>query len=192
MVHPKTLSARVMFWSVVPLVCLVGLGPFVLHLHSTIFRTPVAPPLPLAPKCEPIRDGWTRLGEQYGFQFNVARSDFRVTQGTQDTPPFAHGYFVRLIHSDSAVQISFGDDGELKSTDPLFVFSQHFEKRPIRDPRGIQVGEDDWGYLDKTKIWRRVHLRGGVDIAYGPVPEREASKFDGVINSACFLPASLN
>jgi hypothetical protein len=131
-----------------------------------------------------------RIGDGPGFQFDVSEKDFRISEGTQDAPPFAHGFRLELRNSTSALDISFGSRNEMEKMDtevPLFTFSEHLQKRDIFDGKRQLWGEDDWGYLDRQKRWRRIHLLGQVDANYSSANDKEAKRFDQVINSVCLL-----
>ena len=71
--------------------------------------------------------------------------------------------------------------------DPNLVFSEHSEKRRVLDDGGRLIGEDYWGYLERGKIWRRVHLDGFAYANYTGANEKDAERFDRVINSVCLL-----
>jgi len=130
-----------------------------------------------------------RIGNQYGFQFDVFAKDFRVHEGTQDTPPFAHGFHLTAKNSTSALDITFGQRPmESMAVDPAFTFSKHVEKRSIVDNTGQPIGEDYWGYLNTGERWRQVRLfKGGIVAKHGFVNKEEAELFDRVISSACLL-----
>lgn len=186
MIKARILSRRV---TVLLTVFIAGLVLLVFDLHSIAFRKPIAPGVPVVSSCQPVLQGLGRLGGQYGFNFDIVPDEFKVAEGTQDEAPFAHGYVLRCRNNDCMMEISFDSDREFKDTDPLLVFSEHFEKRSIVDDTGTVVGHEYWGYLGKEKIWRRVHLRGRVDIKYDSASPAEAVNFDKVISSTCFLSA---
>lgn len=126
------------------------------------------------------------MGERYGFQFDVSATDFRITEGTQDTPPFAHSVQLTPKGSTSALDIRFGPKNfGSGAVEPELVFSKHVERRTIRDEKGQPIGEDVWGYLSSGERWRRAHLRGLVYAKYGFVDKNDAERFDRVISSAC-------
>jgi len=130
-----------------------------------------------------------RIGNQYGFQFDIFAKDFRIHEGTQDMPPFAHGFHLTGKNSTSPLDITFGQRPmESMATDPARILSSRVEQRRIFDDKGEPVGEDYWGCLGSGERWRQVRLfKGGVVAKYGFVEEKEAELFDRVISSACLL-----
>ena len=164
-----------------------GLALLAFGVHSIAFRKPAPPAVPVVSGCKPIAQGLRRLGGRYGFNFDIVPNEFKVSEGAQDEPPFAHGYVLSCQKSNCTMEISFDSDSEFKDTDPLLVFSEHFEKRSILDDAGTVVGHEYWGYLDKKNVWRRVHLRGRVDIKYDSVSPADAVNLDKIISSTCFL-----
>ena len=130
-----------------------------------------------------------RMGNRYGLQFDVLAKDFRVIEGTEDTPPFAHGFDLAPQNSTSVLDIKFSQRPvESMAVDPALTFSKHVEKRSIADNTGQPIGEDYWGYLNSGERWRQVRLfKGGVVAKYGVVNEEEAELFDRVISSGCLL-----
>jgi hypothetical protein len=129
------------------------------------------------------------MGNSRGFQFNAVVTDFQIHEGTQDAAPLAHGFSLNPTNGTSRLGISFGSDLELASmdADPNLVFSEHSEKRRVLDDEGRLIGEDYWGYLERGKIWRRVHLDGFAYANYTGANEKDAERFDRVINSVCLL-----
>jgi len=61
-------------------------------------------------------------------------------------------------------------------------------KRIIVGDQGHSVGEDDWGYLEPERRWRRARFQGWVQAEYGFVNANDADLFDEIIKSACLLP----
>ena len=89
------------------------------------------------------------------------------------------------------MEVSLGPlsfDQELKFAFP--VFSEHFEERDVRTPRGDLAGRDRWGYLKSGDRWRRLRFFSGEEVGYRPASPKEASLFDHVVSSACLLPAT--
>ena len=172
---------------------LIFFGILLLGIASLRFivpSKPVAPFVPVVSVCKTLKPGIRRIGNEYGIQFDVATSDLSIHEGVEDAPPFTHGFGLTPKNSTSVLEISYGDNQSLESfgTDPVLTFSEHFEKRSISDEKGQLLGEDYWGYLDRSKRWRRVHLKGWVDARYGFVSEKEAKLFDTAINSVCLSP----
>jgi hypothetical protein len=129
------------------------------------------------------------MGNRRGFQFDAVTADFQIVEGATDASPFVHGFGLTPTDSTSSLNISFGGDSRQgpMDADPNLVFSEHFDKRRILDDKGRLIGEDYWGYLDPEKIWRRIHLHGLVYANYTNANERDAERFNRVINSACFF-----
>jgi len=144
-----------------------------------------------------------RIGNQYGFQFDVPVKYFTTHEGASDAPPLVHGFSFGLENGRSYLNISWGSLSMTESLRPVPPGLTDFapgEKRKIFDDKGNLIGEDSWGYLDNGERWRRVRLIGWVvasygsvnekDVAsYGSVHEKDAELFDRVISSACLLSA---
>ncbi len=164
----------------------------VVYIQFRSDRKPRAPKVPVVSSCKELKPEMRRMGDQYGFQFDVFAKDFTVSEGTQDAPPFVHGFDLRPKNSTAVLEISFRDRPmESMTTDPARVFSDHVEKRNIFDDKGQPIGEDYWGYLKSGERWRQVRLfKGGVVAKYGFINGTDAELFDRVIGSACFLSAS--
>lgn len=135
-----------------------------------------------------------RIGERYGFQFDVPVGDFIIIEGTSDAPPLVHGFDLHPKNSDSFLRIGWGGVRTTKESmrpdDPILSSSGHVEKRRVLDEKGNPIGEDSWGYLENGERWPRIRLIGWLDISYGThgsVREKDAALFDGVISSACKL-----
>jgi hypothetical protein len=183
MENPRVARLAILATIAIALVCLG-------YFRVIAYKKPHAPKPPTIAVCEPLKPGIRRLGDPYGFQFDVSVQDFSIVEGTQDMPPFAHGFAAIPRNSMSALNISYGSGEGLRGAnpDPIFTFSEHWEKRDIINDKRQVVGEDYWGYLDRQKIWRRIHLKGRVNARYDSVNQRDAELFDKVISSACFLP----
>jgi hypothetical protein len=148
--------------------------------------------VPVVSKCKELAPGMTRIGDQYGLQFDALLTNFAIHEGTSDTIPVVHGFRLRLKNTESALEISFGQR-PLKNMaiDPVRIFSKHVEQRSIFDDQGHSIGEDYWGYLNTGGCWRQARFfKGGVVAEYGFVNEKEAELFNQVISSACLLSAS--
>lgn len=190
----RNLSAgrRLALWLIVVAIAAVLLA----GMYFTRFKIgkPLAPTIPSVSSCINLAPGARRIGEQYGFQFDVRPSDFNITEGTQDTPPFVHRFGLRPNSTVSVLEISLGNRPmESMALDPASTFSSHAERRRILDDQGRPVGEDYWGYLSSGERWRQVRLfKGGVVAKYGFVSKEQAELFDRVIDSVCFLPSSSN
>jgi hypothetical protein len=163
----------------------------VAYLQFLISKKPLAPMVAVVSGCKKLEPGMRRIGDQYGFQFDVPLSNFTISEGTSDTIPVMHGFRLRPKNSTSALQVSFGQRPmESMAVDPARILSDHVEKRSIFDSKGHPIGEDYWGYLNSGERWRQVRLFKGGDVAkYGFVKQEEAELFDRVISSACLLSA---
>lgn len=161
----------------------------VAYLQFRSHKKPISPTVPVVSSCKPLEPGMRRMGNQYGFQFDVLVKDFTIREGTTDAAPLVHGFDLKPKNSVSGLDISFGGDTmESMAVDPARVFSSHVEQRSIFDDKGHMIGEDYWGYLNSGERWRRVRLSGWV-AKYGFVKKKDAELFDQVINSVCILSA---
>ena len=160
------------------------------YFHLVITKKPFAPTVPVVSVCKGLEPGIRRIGDRYGFQFDVAANDFAVHEGTSDTIPVVHGFRLTPKNSVYVLDISFGQRPmESVAVDPALAYSKHSEKRSIVDYAGQPIGEDYWGYLNTGERWRQVRLfKGGIVAKYGFVNKRESEAFDRVVSSACLLP----
>jgi hypothetical protein len=155
-------------------------------------KVPVAPKVPVVSACKELRPGMARIGEQQGFQFDVAAKDFVISEGTQDMPPFEHGFGLHSKDGGSGLGITFRHF-ETPLVDPAPTFLEHTEKQNIVDYTGRVVGVDRWGYLSTGERWREVRLfRGSVLAKYEFINQKEAEPWDRVISSACLIPSPGN
>jgi len=136
------------------------------------------------------RSASSRIGGPHGYQFEVAKNTFSVQEGTQDMPPFEHGYRLTPKDGSSVLEISFGKiPMPSMSTDPRSTVSKQVIKRNIVDQNGNVLGDDYWGYLTTGEQWREIRLyKGGVLATYGFSNRTEAKLFDHIMNSVCVLP----
>jgi hypothetical protein len=181
------MQAKARVWLIVTIGVIVFCAAY---FHVVASKKPLAPTVPVVSVCKGLEPGMRRIGNQYGFQFDVATPDFTVHEGTSDTIPVVHGFHLTPKDSVYAFDISFGQR-PMKSmaVDPALTFAKHSEKRSIVDYAGQPIGEDYWGYLNTGERWRQVRLfKGGVVAKYGFVKKKEAELFDRVISSACLLP----
>jgi len=151
-------------------------------------RSLLPPPVPVVHECQDLALGMKRIGNRYGIQFDVPTENFNVREGWGDMPP-THGFDVSQKGGRAFLEISLERLTDNMAIDPIRVFSVSVEKRPILDDKGQTIGQDDWGHLDSGERWRKLEFRGRVGVKYGLVNESEARTFDGIINSACILPA---
>ena len=133
------------------------------------------------------------MGNAYGVQFDASANEVSIGEGTQDMPPFVHGFRLSPTRGQSALNISFGPQewpgADSMASDRAAVFSEHVEKRNVFDTQGQLMGEDSWGYLSSGERWRRMRLRGFVYANYDFADESDSAAFDRIINSACLLSA---
>jgi hypothetical protein len=152
------------------------------------FKEPAPPAVLVASTCRSLAPGMKRMGSKDGFQFDFTAEDFSTHEGCSDAPPIVCGFDLRPKNSMSLLDISFGSIGsQSMEPDPIRESYEHPRKRVIFDDERHRVGEDYWGYVDKRKRWRRVHLRGNVYVRYDSASNKDAEVFDRIINSACFL-----
>jgi len=185
---------------------IVATGVLLLGVAYLQFRSdkkPLAPKAPVVTSCKELKPGMRRLGEQYGYQFDVFANDFTIHEG-RGTESDVYGFTLTRENGTSYLDISWRSErlnmGGVP-VDPTLMYSGPFEKRWIFDDKGKQIGEDSWGYWGDGEFWRRVHLVGRVVASYGSinsgdiassgsVHEKDAELFDQVINSVCRLTAS--
>jgi|GEM_PF-5907739 len=172
------------------LIAIAGILLLCLAYFYLIFnKKPLAPAPPVVSKCKDLGLGVKRMGGLDGFQFDAFVRDFTIIEGTQDIPPFAHGFALTPKKGVSALDISFGQRPiENMAEDPTLLLSDHVDERRVFDDQGHPIGDDYWGYLKSGERWRRVRLfKGGVVAKYGLVNEKDARLFDRVISTGCLL-----
>jgi hypothetical protein len=181
-------------WSLVAAtgISLIAFGCF----YLSVGRKPSAPAVVKVASCKPLAPGMHQVGEADGVQFDAPASQFTFHEGYTDAPPIIHGFGVTPKTSASTLEISIGSrqEGAGAGVDSVEVFSEHVENRKVFDDSGQLVGEDTWGYWDRNKRWRRIHIRRSVYASYGvlngKVSATDAALFDRVLSSACF-PSSV-
>jgi len=190
-------------------VLFAGLAYLELSPHEELFPQPLPPFLPAVASCAQPMQGMRRIGERTGFEdtgfrFDVPIEDFTIWQGCSDTPPVICGFDIKPKNSAAHLSVSWGEsttegrppDPILDSSDP--DSSAFAATRRVLDDKGKRIGQESWGYWGQGERWRRVHLVGRVQASYGSknegevrsngfVHEREAARFDQIINSACRL-----
>lgn len=158
------------------------------------FKAPHAPTTLVIRGCGEVRAGMQRIGNASGVQFDVPRNAFRISEGTQDMPPFEHGFRISTIATGATLSISFGPPGfpgsEEMGVERISAFSKQVEKRNVLDPEGFLFGEDDWGYTAHDQVWRHTRIHGLVHTEYEFATQKDAVRFDRIINSGCILAAT--
>jgi hypothetical protein len=151
-----------------------------------------SPPIPVVSVCKELPPGMRRIGakpgDRYMLQFDVRETEALIREGGSDAPPIVYGFGIKPKGSESRLWISYGSQRHDVAADRARESSSQVVKRIIVDDKGHSVGEDDWGYQDTEKRWRRTRLQGWVTAEYGLVNEQEAKLFDRVLSSAC-LPS---
>src|SRR5215469_657624 len=168
-----------------------------LHLSGRTSEKPptVATPLsPIVSVCKEVVPGMNRIGarpgDRYMLQFDVPVKSVSVHEGEEDAPPFAYGFGIRpQAGGESFLEISYGPQRNWWDVDRKRAASERVAKRIIVDDQGRSVGEDDWGYLEPERRWRRARFQGWVQAEYGFVNAKDADLFDEIIKSACLLPS---
>jgi hypothetical protein len=149
-----------------------------------------SPPIPVVSVCKELPPGMRRIGakpgDRYMLQFDVPETEVLIREGVSDAPPIVYGFDIKPKDSESRLAVSYGPQSNNVNADRARDSFPHVLKRIIVDDKGHSVGEDDWGYQNAEKRWRRARFQGWVTADYGPlVNEQEARLFDRVINSAC-------
>jgi len=165
-------------------VLLVACGTY---LYLRFALRPSIPSVPVVAICKPLPPGMRRIGNRDGFQFDADTADFEIRQRMPDAPPTYDSFSLRPKNSKSILLISFGSDATIQpvTVDPDVVFSEHHLRRRILDEEGHVKGEEYWGYLERGKIWRRIHLPGDVNANYRNANDTDAHRFDRLIDSVC-------
>jgi hypothetical protein len=166
------------------------------HFHTNGDKKPLTvavPPIPVVSVCKELASGMKRIGaspgDRYMLQFDIPVNEVRVHEGAADMPPFEYGFGIRpQAGGESLLRITYGPQQNSMDVDRRRASSVRIVKRIIVDGQGRSVGEDDWGYPDPEKRWRRARFQGWVEAEYGFVNKKDADLFDQVINSACLLP----
>lgn len=182
-------------WLIISVVGVVflTLGLGYLHFSNNTNMKPQTADTPLIPVisvCKEVAPGMNRIGarpgDRYMVQFDVPVKSVSVHEGDQDMPTFAYGFGIRpQAGSQSLLEISYGPQRNWPDVDRKRAASARMVKRAIVDDQGRSVGEDDWGYLDPDRRWRRTRFQGWVEAEYGFVSGRDADLFDEIIKSAC-------
>jgi len=192
-------DAQTRMWLIVSVIgavfLVLGLG----YLHSSDGTrkkppTVATPSLPLVSVCKEVAPGMSRIGarpgDRYMLQFDVPIKSVSVHDGDQDMPPFAYGFGIRpQARGESFLEISYGPQSNWPDVNRKRAASARIMKRIIVDDLGHSVGEDDWGYLEPERRWRRARFQGWVQVEYGFVKANDADLFDEIIKSACLLPS---
>jgi hypothetical protein len=129
-----------------------------------------------------IRDDF--LGNR-GVRFDAPEDVFMVSRADRDMPREIL-YVVTLKSANAKVVVS-PDEADFKDLEVVYpVFSEHVEKRYIRDSTGRVFGTDSWGYLHTGERWRYTRFSTGDAVGYEPTPPNQADQLDRLVNSACF------
>lgn len=188
-------DAQTRLWLTVSVLAVVFLALGLGYLHFSDRtnkkpRTVATPLLPVTSVCKKVVPGMSRIGgrpgDRYMLQFDVPAKSVSVHAGGQDMPPFAYGFGIQpQAGGESFLEISYGPQSNWPDVDRKRASSGRIVKRVIVDDQGRSVGEDDWGYLDADRRWRRTRFQGWVEAEYGFVSEKDALLFDEIIKSAC-------
>jgi hypothetical protein len=169
--------------SIVVLGALLCCGAYLCFLA---INKPPAPPIVVVSACKSPSLTMQRIQVGDSFAFFATPSEFCSGQ-MDDTPPFTERFCVKPKRGGSTLVISLHDsEGSYgASVDPMLVFSEYSERRQVVDDKGSVIGQDYWGYWDRDRYWRKVHLHG-ITAKYGPVMKSEAQNYDRILSSACF------
>ena len=145
--------------------------------------------------CKDLGPGMRRIGahsgDRYMLQFDVPVDQVKIHEGATDAPPLKYGFGIRLRNSESHLEIAYGPQSDDVVIGGKRAATLHIVKRIVVDDQQRAVGDDDWGYLDSERRWRRVRFGGWVQAEYQFVNETDATLFDQIVSSACLLPASV-
>jgi hypothetical protein len=120
-----------------------------------------------------------------GIRFDAPDDVFMVSRVDRDMPPETL-YVVTLKSANAKIVVS-PDEADFKDLEIAYpVFSEHVEKRYIRDSTGRVFGTDSWGYLHAGERWRYTRFSTGDAVGYEPTTPNQADQLDRLINSACF------
>ena len=158
------------------------------YLSFRAMNKPLAPAIVVVSACKSPSVTMQRIQVGDSFVFFAAPSEFICRGQMDDTPPFTERFCVKPKRGGSTLVISLHDSEGFysASVDPMLVFSEHSEKRHVVDDKGSVIGQDYWGYWDRDRYWRKVHLGYGSNAKYGPVTTSEAQNYDRILSSACF------
>jgi len=157
------------------------------YLCFVAVNKPLPPPIVVVSACKSPSATMQRIQVGDSFSFFAVPTEFICRGQMDDTPPFTERFCVKPKCGGSALVIFLRDsEGFYRApVDPMIVFSGYSERRHVVDDRGIVIGEDHWGYWDRNRYWRKVHLRR-ITAKYGPVTKSEARNYDRILSSACF------
>jgi hypothetical protein len=120
-----------------------------------------------------------------GVRFDAPDDVFTVSRVVRDAPP--ETLYVVTMKSANAKIVVSPDQADFKCLEITYpVFSEHVEKRYIRDLTGRVFGTDSWGYLHTGERWRYTRFSTGDAVGYEPTPPNQADQLDRLVNSACF------
>jgi hypothetical protein len=142
---------------------------------------------------EPQR-GFERIGwGKYGLQFDTPQREVRLIRGKVDVDYVVH--IVKAKRGHDRVEFWFGPYAmTFTPDDEQFIESEMFSNRPVvmardlvRGSEGGVIGWDFTGRLPNGNRWRHVAVRGN-GVRYRDVTPETADLFDGIVDSACWIP----
>lgn len=145
------------------------------------------------PVCGKAQPGFERIGwGKYGLQFDVPQGEVRLLRGNPDVDYVVH--IVKAKHGKDQVEFWFGPYAMTSTPeDEQFVESETFATRnvikradAVVGSDGGVIGTDTWGRLPNGKMWRRMAI-GLEGARYQDVDSENASVFDPIVNSACWI-----
>lgn len=159
-------------------------------------KKPIPPFLPDISACGKLGSGMRRIGGPVDFQFDVSERDFTISESCSDALPIVCGFHIRPNDGTASLGISWGGETtDLRPPDPILGPPENIETHRILDDQRKPIGRESWGYWGQGERWRRVHLLGRIQARYGSqyekdvpshgsVHERDAARFDAIMNSA--------
>jgi hypothetical protein len=157
------------------------------YLGFVALNKPVPPPIVVVSPCKSPSPSMHRVQVGDRYSFFATANEFSCREQMDDTPPFTERFCLKPKRGGPALVFSIRDSNGFYGapSDPMLVFSEYSEKRNVVDATGRVIGQDSWGYWDRDKFWRKVHLLG-INAKYGPVTKSEAKDYDQILSSACF------
>jgi len=186
----QTLRRHSTKWLVSLAVAVLLVSTLAIHLRFRrsphLTNAPLAIAISACPETTPgvhhIRDAFSGIR---GIRFDAPDDVFMVSRVNRDMPPETM-YVVTLKSANAKIVVS-PDEADFKDLEIAYpVFSEHVEKRNIRDSTGRVFGTDSWGYLHTGERWRYTRFSTGDAVGYEPTPPNQADQLDRLVNSACF------